>query len=114
VQALADLVLVVESTMRRWQVGVNQQLAGRMEHMLGVNAIARRAFDAAHHAFVAQYPNQPDREEAAAVNWAIDNCLGRFAAARTVAERAGISCYLTVRLRNSLSHVIDHTVKFVY
>jgi hypothetical protein len=109
VQAVADLVLVVESTLRRWQAPGIGQLHPRMTALLPAGSGARLSFDTLHNDFNNRYAGH-DRETIPALNWAIDESLARFDRAATVSERAGIACYLTYKLRNNLMHVIDDSV----
>lgn len=120
VQGYADLLLIVESSMRMWQASPTlngKQLYNRLEHVLGANQRALAAFKAAETRFAGQFPkdqvtrqDHPDKETAVAVNWVIGDTLGLLASATSPAERAGYSCHLTARLRNSLMHVIDGSV----
>ena len=112
-RAMADIILVVESSMRRWQVGVHGQLHARMTSMLAVGSVARIAFDDALTRFNTQFPTKPphpDRETATGVNWAIDDHLTYYAATASRATRAGLVAYLALRLRNSFMHVIDGSI----
>jgi hypothetical protein len=118
VQTLADLLLVVESSLRAWQPGtVSGQLYSRLEPVLGVNEVALRAFKAAESRFATQFPkdpvtrqDHPDKETHVAVNWEISDTLSALTTADSVAERAGVACHLVARLRNSLMHVIDGSI----
>jgi hypothetical protein len=118
VQVLADAVLTIESSLRHWQSGQTGQLFERMKAMLAALPDALTAFNDAHGRFTTQYPNtdpatgQPNlnKETAAALNWAITDCLTNLAALPDGAKKAGTACYLAVRLRNSLMHVIDRSV----
>ena len=111
VQALTDLILVVESTLGRWQRAGIGELNARMLSLLPVGSGARASFDALHTAFIAECNSgRIVRKETSALNWAINECLGRFDVATTPRERAGIACYLAYQLRNGLMHVIDDSV----
>ncbi len=111
IQALADLILVVESSLRLWQTNISGQLHSRMETAISANTSIRNSFDAAHSRFCATYPSSdPNRETGIAVNWAVNDAVAELAKASTAAERAGIITYLAVRLRNSLMHVIDDSL----
>ena len=117
IQNLADIVLVIESSLRQWQ-SIQGQLFDRMKSMVSVSTNAEDAFNAAHLRFTTAYPNNdpvtrlpnPDKETATALNWAIDDAISALSAASDHASCAGIVCYLAVRIRNSLMHVIDGTV----
>jgi len=112
-QVLSDLVVVVESTLRRWQGRLpgNPHLHDRLVAMLPGGSGMERSFGQMHNDFVQRYPRKhQDREAAVALNWTIDECLGRIAASGSASERAGLASYLTVRLRNSLMHVMDEAI----
>ena len=120
VQGYADLLLIVESSLRAWQTSPQaqgQQLYNRLDIMLSAKAEAKKAFKAAEGRFASQFPkdpatnkDHPDKETSTAVNWVINDTLTHMCAAAGTAERAGIACHLVARLRNSLMHVIDGSV----
>ena len=114
VQALADLVLVVESSLRHWQSAVSGQLHNRMQSTLSANPTVNASFQAAQTRYCAVYPREkppgtpnPDRETPAAVNWEVNDALANLRPGSSTAVTAGIACYLIVSLRNSLMHVIS-------
>jgi hypothetical protein len=111
VQALTGLVLLIESCLRKWASGKpGEQLHDRMNAMAGLHEPCQTAFNDAHKRFCTRFPKtDPDRETHVGLNWAIKDCLGAYTAATRV-QRAGISCYMTVRLRNSLMHIIEGKV----
>jgi hypothetical protein len=109
VRALADIVLAVESSLRRWQTGIDGQLFDRTDELLKANASGRTMFQAFHNDFNNTWA-RPQRETGVAVNWAIAETFSRLAAQPTVAERIGVAAYLAVRLRNSLMHVNEETL----
>lgn len=119
VQTLADMLLIVESSLRSWQAVTlqGQQLYGRLENMLSANSTSLAAFKAAELRFAARFPKDPttnlahpDKETSVAVNWVIGDTLTKLASATSVAERAGVGCHMVARLRNSLMHVIDGSI----
>jgi len=110
VRAIADLVVAVESSMRRWQVGMaGLQLHARTEQMLATNPAAQTQFHAFHGDFCAGWALQ-DRESAAALEWVISETVSRLAVAANPASRVGLATYLVVRLRNNLMHVLDDSL----
>jgi len=109
VRALADIVLAVESSLRRWQVGVDGQLFDRTNELLKANPCSRASFNGFHTDFTQQW-TKPQRETGVAVNWVVSETCSRLAALPTVAERIGVAAYLVVRLRNSLMHVNEETL----
>ncbi|HOW66028.1 MAG TPA: hypothetical protein P5186_22230 [Candidatus Paceibacterota bacterium] len=104
VRALSDIVLAIESSLRRWQVGVDGQLFDRTDTLLRINPVSHSSFTSFNNDFINAW-TKPQRETGSAVNWVISEALTRLAARPTVAERIGIAAYLAVRLRNSLMHV---------
>ena len=71
----------------------------------------RNSFEKAHQRFRKKFPsNAPNSETGKAVNWAIADCLRHYTKASTKATKCGVACYLVVRLRNSLMHVLDDSV----
>jgi len=52
----------------------------------------------------------PSKESAESVNWAVDDAINEFDNALNSAEKAGISAFLAVQLRNSLMHAIDDSI----
>lgn len=108
VQALTNLILLIESCLRKWSGGrPGQQLFDRMKAMTAVHGPCEVAFDAAHARFYTQFPStHADKETHVGLNWAINDCLRAYGGASRV-TRAGISCYMAVRLRNSLMHIIE-------
>jgi hypothetical protein len=109
VRALADIVLAIESSLRRWQVGIGGQIFDRMDALLMVNSASRSSFTAFHNDFNTTW-TKPQRETGLAVNWIISEAIARLAVRPTVAERIGVAAYLAVRLRNSLMHVNEETL----
>ena len=109
VRALADIVLAIESSLRRWQIGVHGQLLKRASALLTVNTVSLTAFTTFHNDFKNTW-TEPQRETGQAVNWITSEALSRLSTGHTVAERIGIATYLAVRLRNSLMHVNEETL----
>jgi len=115
VQALADLVLVFESTLRKWQPSGLRELMDRVH--TNPNALLRQNL-ASRAGFQTQWDRQNAeiqagrlaRNTTAALDWTVADSLAEFAAASTTATRAGIACYVTYQLRNSLMHVIDGSI----
>ncbi len=102
VRALADVLVVFESSLRDWQKRNIGQLHDRSVVLLSPNAAALAAFQAAK----ARYSGR-DWEDAGTVNDMIQEELIQFAAATTAAAKAGIATFIAYRLRNSLLHVLD-------
>jgi hypothetical protein len=109
VRALADIVLAIESSLRRWQAGVDGPLHTRMDALLKANPASHSNFTSFHTDFTNTW-SKAQRETGLAVNWVISEALSRLAVRPSVAERIGIAAYLAVRLRNSLMHVNEETL----
>jgi hypothetical protein len=108
-RALADLILAIESNLRRLHPADQGELFNRIQRLLSANSVMSRQFGLMNNRFCNQYPNKEDRKTSTAVEWVINDCLTAFDAAPTTAEKAGIAAYLVVRLRNSVMHVIDES-----
>jgi hypothetical protein len=117
---LADLLLIVESSLRGWQTGAayqGKQLYARLQSMLSPGAVSKSAFGKCEAGYGTQFTVVPPattpaltKETPAEVNWIIQDNVTRFTSAASIAERAGVSCHLIARLRNSLMHVIDSSI----
>jgi hypothetical protein len=107
--SLTDLVLPVESSLRRWQTGVDGQLFHRMDEILKTNPPSCAKFNAFHNDFAQNWP-WPQCETGTAVNWVVSQTFSRLKVQASVAERIGVAAYLVVRLRNSLMHVNEETL----
>lgn len=116
VQAVADLVVVVESSLRHWQKTATGQLHSRIRGHGGLIHRCRsleHGFDRFQSAFTCEKSaehvkgNPGWMETADAVNWCIEECERQISQAANGGERAGACCFLAVRLRNSLTHVIE-------
>lgn len=101
VRALADLLLVFESSLRRWQTTAGE-LCSRVTALLKPSAVASTQFNS----LLSSYSK---------VDWAdptnLDNMLSaefaRFSTASTPPERAATVAFVAFRLRNSVMHVLD-------
>ncbi len=102
VRALADLLMVLESSLERWQGGVGLTLHGRCCRLVSNTALGTlfAARDGAYAAFhLSPTVNRMTIQETA-----------DFDAATTVADRAAIALYHSYRLRNALFHRLDDTL----
>jgi hypothetical protein len=109
-RCLSDLILVFESSLRRWQTGVVGELHERATDLLSPNVAARSALDVFQAARIAQYPTRAQRSTPQSVNWLVSNAWAALNAATTNAERCGIATYLAYGLRNSLMHVMEEQI----
>ena len=108
--ALSDLVVVFESSLRRWQQGVNGELHERVTALLGPNVVALSSFEALHNKYTTAFATRALRAQPAAVNWLILQAWSDFQQANSNAARCGIATYLGLRLRNSLMHVLEDQI----
>lgn len=104
VRALADLVIAVESSMRRWQKDKQGELYVRLRSLFAPYTICLKTFDRFHEDFYAEFP-KPRHETAEAVDWVVAEALEGLTNSADMQVRVGIACYLVLRLRNSLMHV---------
>jgi hypothetical protein len=113
VQALAGLVLVVESSLRQWQSDslAGKQLNDRLVNLLSANARAAGSYTRIKSEFDGRWTGAAKKETPAAVNWIIRRALSRLRQFRSVGSRAGVAAFLALRLRNSLMHLIDSDLK---
>jgi hypothetical protein len=106
VRAVADLVLSVESSIRRWQNAAGQQLQGRFLMLLQSNPVARSSFTNFDGLRGQNFPGAGG-ETIACINWVIEEMLSRMQTLPSVSERVGSAAFLVARLRNNLMHVND-------
>ena len=106
IQALADLLVSIESSLRRWQGPGVGELYKRMESLVASSSQALAFFRQLHNDYNSNWP-KADRETHQAVNWLVVEAIHRIDTATTTSARAGVVSYLAVRLRNSLMHVIE-------
>jgi hypothetical protein len=103
VRAFADLLLVFESSLRQWQSMTGRaELFRRATDLLGPNPAASAEFSARGGAY-----RGVDWEKSTVVDAMVRGEEGRFAAARTVAQKAAVAVFVSYRLRNSVMHVLD-------
>jgi hypothetical protein len=103
VRSLGDLLIVLESAIRRLQgAGVSGQLGKRMPALVFSDA---RILNAYKNVWAAKAT-----ETAAELNAVVAKATQDFATAKGEAERAGIICYAVYRLRNSLLHVNEESL----
>lgn len=107
VRAVADLVIAVESSIRRWQgVLPGQQLHGRLLTLLQSNAVAHSAFTNFDAAKGQSFPG-PAGETTACINWVIEEALSRVQMLPSLSARIGTISFLVAKLRNNLMHSND-------
>ena len=106
-RALADSLVALESMLRRINKGVESELYGQMVTLLKANTSAKRQFDSFNTWFDTHWVKTFKNKTAAAVNACAAEACKRMAIATTPAAKAGVACYVAVRLRNSLLHVLE-------
>lgn len=111
VRSIADVVLTIESTLRYWQHDCDDKLHNRMMAMFSTNAVDKTAFQTFQGAFNLKFTTEADRNTPIAVNWLINRAFAEVDATGSSVQRAGISAFLAVRLRNSLMHVLDDSLE---
>lgn len=105
-RAIAEMVVVLESTLKRQFHPTGKMLNDLLEQVLGANPKAEAAFKAFKAAFKAS-PHGNANPSVASTNWVITNGLSRTVTAVSPAERIGNVCYLMRWLRNALMHEVD-------
>lgn len=107
VRAVADLCVVLESTTKRWNTATSRDLHAHAESV--ANALGcHKEFRKLHDDFGKHCDTTAtDKKSADAVNWACQQCLNHAKKANALEERRAAALYLSVRLRNSLLHVLD-------
>ena len=106
VRAIAELVVVLESTLKRQFHPTDKMLNDLLEQILAHNLTATTAFKKFKTDFLSS-PHSKAILSAAATNWVITEGLSRTASAASTAERIGNVCYLMRWLRNALMHEMD-------
>ena len=101
VRAFADLLVVFESSLRRWQL-ISGQLHDRSRDLLRPNAVALAEFDNRKNAYAGVPPDVTTNVDAM-----VRQELARFDAVGQVPEKAAVAVYVSYRLRNSVMHVLD-------
>jgi hypothetical protein len=110
-RALGDILVALESMLRRVHqpLGIESELHAQLTVLLQANVTAANEFNSFHNWFIANVP-QNMRKSPQAVNACVTEALNRMAGATTASAKAGIACYIAVRLRNSLLHVLEDSL----
>jgi hypothetical protein len=101
IRALADVLLVFESSLRRWQGKCQGNLYRRTQELLRSSTPAFRAFNQR----CAQYDQNP--EDIENLNALINTEHEAFDGATSRSERAAIAAFLTYKVRNSVMHGLE-------
>ena len=112
VRATADLLIAMESSLRRMQGPgnrVGEQLGKRLPPVIALNPRADSSFVSLRKWWNATYDNA-QMESEIGVNGLLAEAIQRFTAAANPAERAGIVAFTTFRLRNSVLHVNEENL----
>lgn len=113
-RALAELLVALESMLRRINAPHAGEMQSQFEHMLAGLPDYTGTFGLFHANFRATFapPGLPDQiRTPAAVDWSVNEAVTRIAAAPTRKAKAGVACYLAVRLRNTLLHVLESNLQ---
>jgi len=113
-RALAEMLVALESMLRRIHVNFSGELQPQFEHMFSGKADYNGPFLAFHGNFSAIYkpPGGLDqRRTPGAVDWSVNEVITRIAAAPNRKAKAGLACYVAVRLRNTLLHVLESNLQ---
>lgn len=109
-RAVAEALVALESTLRRSQTKVLGELGKQMEQLIAANAGVKTSFDTFRADFKHNAPTPAQERSPSAVNWTTTETQLRLASETTTAGRAGIACYLALRLRNTLLHVVEDSL----
>jgi hypothetical protein len=109
-RAVAESLVALESTLRRFQTGVIGELGSQLDQLIAANSILQSTYKRFDVDFRNKWPSRLQKRSSMAVNWCTTEARSRFASATTTSERAGIACYLSYRLRNSLLHVVEESL----
>jgi len=113
-RALAELLVALESMLRRIHPNHTGELQSQFEHMFSGKADYNGPFGTFHGDFLAGYkpPGGIDqRRTPGAVDWSVNQAIARIAAAPNRKAKAGLACYVAVRLRNTLLHVLESNLQ---
>lgn len=112
-RALAELLNVLESTLRRKHHPYDGELAGQLKKLFLAGSLYLSAFGKIDQEFAKTFPKPvgaaPNPQKtAAAVNWAVKETFKRIDGAAYREDKAGVACWLASRLRNNLLHVLEN------
>ena len=111
IRALADLVIVVESTLRRKQRPCDGELCDQLTELLKGQSAYLSIFGTFNTDFGKVYPkNSPKKKTAEAVDWCVQKTITFLNSGAPREKNGGAACFLTLRLRNSLLHVLEDQV----
>jgi len=113
-RSLAELLVALESMLRRIQVPFSGELQNQFEHMFGELPDYYSSFVDFHTDFLAIFkpPDGADtRRTPAAVDWSVNEVATRLVAAPHREAKAGLACYAAMRLRNTLLHVLENNLQ---
>jgi hypothetical protein len=111
IRALADLVIVVESTLRWKHRPIDGELAVQLGELLRGQSDYLSVFGTFNGDFGTAFPaNSPTKKTAAAVDWCINKTIVYLNSGEPQKKNGGAACFLTLRLRNSLLHVLEDRI----
>lgn len=116
-RSLAEMLVALESMLRRIHVGHQGELQSQFEHLFGGRADYQQAFGLFHTDFRAIYDplGGPDtRRTPGAVDWSVNQAALRIAGAPHRKAKAGVAAYAAVRLRNTLLHVLEANLQIYH
>ncbi|MBT8470616.1 MAG: hypothetical protein KJN97_17850 [Deltaproteobacteria bacterium] len=105
VRAFADLLLIFESSLRKWQslpASPRANLCRRVQELLRPSLVASAELNRR----LQQYPGA-DWEDTLVLDEVVRQELARFSEVSVRAEKAAIAVFTSYRLRNSVMHVVD-------
>lgn len=103
--ALADLMHLIESSLRVFQTGVDGELGRRIGDVLKHNPKAKSAYEAFANDFASRCSNNgEDRHSATAMNWIFNETEQRITSGSSPAISAGVAAFFCHQFRNALLH----------
>jgi hypothetical protein len=111
VRAIADMLIVVESNLKRQAGRTTKMLGGLIDGML-TGKTAQVAYDRLNRDFDSQFtPRTPPRQTPQATDWLVAESVRRITNASIRDERIGLVCFLAQHLRNGLLHSIEPSLQ---
>lgn len=113
-RSLAELLVALESMLRRAQAPFSGELQNQFGHLFAGRPDYHQSYGTFHADFLAAFapPGGTDNKRTpAAVDWTVNEVVARLAANPHRRAKAGLACYVAVRLRNTLLHVLESNLQ---
>ena len=116
-RSLAEMLVALESMLRRIQAPFSGELQNQFDRLFAGLPDYFQAFGTFHTDFRAVFDplGGPDTKRTpAAVDWTVNEVPVRLAVAPHRKAKAGLACYVAVRLRNTLLHVLESNLQIYH